>query len=333
METQNSTTPLLQILVSKKVIWYRGEAIKGAKDKFDEFISSLPQNISNLNDRLEFFTYFDPTKYKAEKSKTIYDFKLKTYRSIIYDPDFSETDAEILLKKCEEFFENLKLEELRLTKDQFMRSIEEQLKYRVSSLRDYRDKALKESDWTQMSDVPFSDVDKENWKKYRSTLRDLPNDPSWSSNTAFAAIFPIDPATYKLRYPNYEVDYLSTPDQFENQKARRIKERIVDTLKSFNLPSLNLNYANQLEFANLITSVNDALKKIDPELKVNIVFEANELNVNENLNPELKLAIQFSGMTTEAQEAIKSSLVDNSKYTKEQADSLINTLSELGLIT
>ncbi len=37
-------------------------------------------------------------------------------------------------------------------------------------LRSYRNKLLKESDYTQLDDV---DVDKQAWKKYRKDLRDI----------------------------------------------------------------------------------------------------------------------------------------------------------------
>lgn len=41
----------------------------------------------------------------------------------------------------------------------------------LSRMRYQRDQLLKESDWTQVADVP---VDKQAWADYRQTLRDFP---------------------------------------------------------------------------------------------------------------------------------------------------------------
>ena len=42
-------------------------------------------------------------------------------------------------------------------------------------MRNYRDRLLKESDWTQLPDAP---VDQEAWATYRQALRDFP--ASWT---------------------------------------------------------------------------------------------------------------------------------------------------------
>jgi len=47
---------------------------------------------------------------------------------------------------------------------------------KASKLRAARDKALADSDWTQVADAP---VDKEAWATYRQSLRDLPNSDGW----------------------------------------------------------------------------------------------------------------------------------------------------------
>jgi hypothetical protein len=44
-------------------------------------------------------------------------------------------------------------------------------------VRDKRDRLLKESDWSQLPDVPLSDAKKEEWATYRQALRDI-TDPT-----------------------------------------------------------------------------------------------------------------------------------------------------------
>lgn len=41
-------------------------------------------------------------------------------------------------------------------------------------IREERNKKLKETDWTQLSDVPLSTAERGEWKKYRQYLRDFP---------------------------------------------------------------------------------------------------------------------------------------------------------------
>lgn len=44
----------------------------------------------------------------------------------------------------------------------------------MSPIRDMRNEALKDSDWTQMNDAPLDDAAKAAWRTYRQALRDLP---------------------------------------------------------------------------------------------------------------------------------------------------------------
>tara|TARA_R100001460_G_scaffold93171_1_gene135088 strand:+ start:97 stop:297 length:201 start_codon:yes stop_codon:yes gene_type:complete len=50
-------------------------------------------------------------------------------------------------------------------------------------LRMFRNAALEESDWTQMSDSPLSDTKKTEWATYRQALRDLTNHTDWPEVT------------------------------------------------------------------------------------------------------------------------------------------------------
>ena len=41
---------------------------------------------------------------------------------------------------------------------------------------------LKETDWTQLEDAPFTDSDKNLWKIYRQELRDVPSQIGFPTN-------------------------------------------------------------------------------------------------------------------------------------------------------
>ena len=319
-------TPVLQILFTERLIWYNGVAVTATPEDFDEFFSSLPQEISNKNDKIQFFTYYDPTYYKVEKVKTIYDRRLEKNRSIVYDPEIPAVDIEHLFEKGKIFYETVKTKQLINLKEQIKSDIEKQLSFRVISLRSYRDQLLQKCDWTQSPDIPFSSLDKNNWIKYRQTLRDLPSQESWNYSTSYSIVFPIDPSTYKLRYPNYEVEYLSTPDQFENQKANKEKEKIIRTVKQLNLPSVNIENLTQLDYINLIAEVNKILYKIDPDLKVGISLGTDLANMENNeLIGDVKLSFDYSGVTPEVLNYIENYIIKSNKYTEEQISQFMET--------
>lgn len=48
----------------------------------------------------------------------------------------------------------------------------------------HRRAALKESDWTQLPDVPLSEEVKQLWRVYRQALRDLPSQPNFPLDIA-----------------------------------------------------------------------------------------------------------------------------------------------------
>lgn len=325
-------TPLLQILFTEKIIWYQGILVTGYDVEFDKFLSDLPEILSNENDRIQFFTYYDENYYKIEKVKTIYDFKLKQKRNIVYDPEIPLHYAKYLFDKSLLFYENLKKRELFDTREKIKSDIQKQLTYSIVSLRSYRDRLLEKSDWTQLPDIPFSDIDKNNWRKFRQVLRDLPSQEQWNYSTVYTILFPIDPATYKLRYPNYEVEYLSTPDQFENQKANKEKEKIINIIKQFNLPSVKIEDLTQLDYINMISEVNKVLYKIDPNLKVAVSLERDPNDTeNENIKliGDIKLSLDYSGFSPEVLDYIETYITKSDKYTETQISQFMETLNIL----
>ena len=43
-------------------------------------------------------------------------------------------------------------------------------------IREKRNKLLRETDWSQLGDTPFTAEEKNSWTIYRQTLRDMPQD-------------------------------------------------------------------------------------------------------------------------------------------------------------
>jgi len=57
-------------------------------------------------------------------------------------------------------------------------------------IRDTRDQLLRNSDFTQVNDIPFDQTTKDAWIAYRQSLRDLPN----TFTNADDVIWPTEPA-------------------------------------------------------------------------------------------------------------------------------------------
>lgn len=52
-------------------------------------------------------------------------------------------------------------------------------------IRNYRDKLLAASDWTQLPDNGFTDAERDKWKIYRQSLRDLTTMAKKASDVIF----------------------------------------------------------------------------------------------------------------------------------------------------
>ena len=293
-------TPLLQFYLKESLIWYKGSHLKIDREEVEKTLSSLPDSISSDKDKLQFFTYFDENDYKSERKKSYYDFKLKRSSEIVYNHQYTVEESKILLDSLASLYQNYKEKYILESKEKIKQEIQQAFSNRILSLRGHRDELLKESDWTQIPDVPFDEDQKELWKKYRQVLRDLPEEDGWIYNDFHSIQFPIDPATYKLKYPNHEVEYLSTPDQFENRKLQREKKKLLGFVRSLSLPSLDENSLSDKNYSAMVDEINSSLKKIDPDLRIDIVITSNK--ENEDGNSLKSLSYKFSGYIPERED-------------------------------
>lgn len=74
----------------------------------------------------------------------------------------------------EEPNKNIAEKRLRVLEDLKVNNEEERIKLALDRIIRTRDKSLKDTDWTQLADVPLDSLEKKNYRSYRSYLRDLP---------------------------------------------------------------------------------------------------------------------------------------------------------------
>lgn len=305
----------LQILVDKNTLLYNGTGVSASQEQFDSVIEELPQDISNSKDKLVSFTYYDEDNFYAEKIKTYYDFRLKSERKHAYNPNYNKEQASLIYEKFIVFFEELREQYLRSKKDEIITMIDQGFKATSKSLQVLRNDLLEKSDWTQIPDNNMPEDIRELWKQYRQYLRDITQDFTWETSNVFDMQFPIDPSTYLLRYPNREIAYLSSQDQFENQLAAKAKARLLGFIDYLRLPSMGRDESLKYHsYKDIQYFVNKKLAKIDPNLEITITSR----RIPDD--PVNTMGLQ-SGYTPEMFNLLKSILEDPNltlKYTEQE---------------
>jgi hypothetical protein len=121
----------------------------------------------------------------------------------------------------------------------------------------------------------------------------------WMTGNILKVNFPIDPETYLLRYPNREVEYLSTEDQFKNQVIAQLQYRYAKLLERLKLPA-SFSYEDNIyekSYDELRESIDTILQKIDPNLQISVTLRETTLGACADLGTN-----QMSGLTPENQE-------------------------------
>ena len=278
--------PVLQFLLPEKVKYFKGKVYKLSDAEISSIIEKTPPLWWNDKDEVIFFTYYNDGSYFCERKKDVYDFKNQITIKKVYE--FVEPTLEDakewydILVQC---LEEIRLEQLRNSKEEVKQKVLESGKILRNTLENYRNQLLKRSDFTQLPDVPFTEEVRDLWKKYRQYLRDITEDLNWYTNNFFLVDFPKTPFEYLDLHPNKEIEYLSTEDQFNNYGANTVKlklARLMDYLASPELSSESQNprylAGEDLQvvfdqpYQQFMERINKYLARIDPDLKYEVVF-------------------------------------------------------------
>lgn len=176
-------------------------------------------------DQLEFFASYSDGSYFCQRKRLRYDFKTKVnYWSTYNFSDASSEQVSSLTKKVTDLY--LALTEIKAVKyDTVFEEINKELMFFDQRwAKKFREKQmmLSASDWRVLPDVEDSYTgEKDMWIKWRSSMRnDTVKKPTEFETGLdflkylYAHKWPIDPKKYKTLYPNREVEYLATEDQW-----------------------------------------------------------------------------------------------------------------------
>lgn len=280
---ESSINAVLQIIVKSSQIFYRNKIVNFSQEQFEELTKKLPAVWWNDKDRIVYFTYYDDGSYFCEREKFVYDYSLKQEVSKIYEFNvLSKEEAKELATILQQFFEELRIEELKTQKELLREEIKQNFDYISVQFRDMRNKLLDSSDWTQLPDVVEKMDPKEAslWKIYRQYLRDMPNSDAWQNSEYINIEFPTPPDKFLKISPDEE--YLSSRKHFQNIVTLAARDYLYEIIRTLTMPSLteelkkmNDEISDYDSFGVLIDMTNEKLAEISTDLKIEInVVEA-----------------------------------------------------------
>lgn len=280
METITRKEVLQLDLINKYILYFdsidettlvpNSQRIDVSDEILQKFLSSIGNFWHNEKDQLEVFIYFNTGEYLCQRKKLKYNFETKvnyweTYNFKGASPEQCQhlVDAIIALRIV-----NTQLRSLENLKR--VEKIEEQnlfFKKRYMKKKRERNILLSESDWRVLPDVQEKyEGERDMWLKWRQHLRDstIKSPEEFDSNLEFAkhiyeVKFPIDPEIYRKKYPNTEVGYLETDDQWVKHDVEASIDFIYNRLS--NILNFNKEYVNQ--YQEVKKQIYDIIKSMD----------------------------------------------------------------------
>mgnify|MGYP003327172828 CR=1 FL=1 len=187
-------------------------------------LTYLPDEWTNENDRILLFAVHKNGRVFFEKEKLKYDFETKETKWVRYEyKNLSIEDATKITDalKAAIFIQNTKNENDKNSALVSLAKKDVYLDRFYLAVLKKSDQMLRETDWRILEDAPQSfDGERELWKQWRDFVRVAPKKPEEFEGELDFLIYteefkwPVNPETYHNMYPDHEVEYLSTPDQF-----------------------------------------------------------------------------------------------------------------------
>ncbi len=188
-------------------------------------LTNIPSELSDDKDRIVVFGIYDDGSFTMFKEKMKYDFatqQAKWVKYEVFDVTTEEAKEIFNVLKSAVFVQQVSDTEARnkavleiLTKDEYINDL-----YNKTIIK--RDDLLRTSDYRVLPDYPeLFTGEKDLWIKWRDELRNCVKSREDFDDELDYLIYaqdfkwPIDPLVYYSKYPNNEVEYLSTEDQYD----------------------------------------------------------------------------------------------------------------------
>ena len=230
-------------------------------------------------DEIEHLLLYNNDKYLCQRKKIKYDFATES----TYWTTYNYTDGDVAdVKRIRDVINAVVIIQKEAKEHEILEKARElnleQLDYYYDQKwfkkMDEIQKMLLYSDFRVLPDTPVKyDGEKEDWATWRQRLRDLlPDSPREEFADNFEMFkfiqtlkYPIDPRKYLAMYPNRDVEYLSTDDQFQKYDF----EASVDFVSKTQLNLINYLETYDANFRPIDRKILDLAR----ELKLDEVFD------------------------------------------------------------
>lgn len=221
---------ILEINFSEKLA-ARGQIATHFKDEVWEnvILKSLPSTWHDPGkDEIQFLVFYNDKTYFCQKRRSKYDFESKSsyWASYVYSEGSKEQAQELY-----EIFDGVSRVQKQANysfwiekgKELYDQAFYYEAKW-VKKMKDIQTMLLY-SDWRVLPDAPQKfDGERDMWIKWRDEMRSLmvSYDSFETPYKAFEYVsklkFPLDPRNYLKEYPEKDVEYLSSEDQYVKQE-------------------------------------------------------------------------------------------------------------------
>ena len=233
-------TTLYEVDFINKYVVMRAIGTQGLPDKsaevsakkideklMDQFYTKVDPFWHSENDLLEIFILFNDGHYLCQRKKLKYDFATKSNYWQSYNFNVAPEDKVQLIKSQIEAFLVINEEVVRYN---ILKNVEEIGQESIFFERRYfkriheKNMMISACDWRVLPDIEDSyPGEKDMWIKWRKIMREeIVKSPTEFENPLdflqylYEIKYPIDPKIYRVKYPNGEVEYLKTDDQWSS---------------------------------------------------------------------------------------------------------------------
>lgn len=256
-------TTLYEVDFINKYVVMRAIGTQGLPDKsvevsakkideklIDQFYIKVDPFWHSENDLLEIFILFNDGHYLCQRKKLKYDFATKTNYWQSYNFNVAPEDKVQLIKSQIEAFLVINEEVVRYN---ILKNVEEIGQESIFFERRYfkriheKNMMIAACDWRVLPDIEDSyPGEKDMWIKWRKIMREeIVKSPTEFENPLdflqylYEIKYPIDPKIYREKYPNQEVEYLQTDDQWTSYDGDASSDFVTQRLPNM------LNFSRQ----------------------------------------------------------------------------------------
>lgn len=252
-------------------------------------LTNLSSELSDEKDRIILFGIYDDGTFMMFKEKMKYDFATQQAKWIKYEvTDTTIEDAKEVFEvlKSAVFIQQTTDSEERnnavleiLTKDEYIDTFYNNLLLKTDDL-------LRTSDYRVLSDYPELFEGEQNlWVQWRDELRSCVKPFTDFTDELDYLIYlqefkwPVDPLVYYSKYPNKEVEYLSTEDQYDKM-AEKVSSGVQEIIRKNSINIINQQKLRNEQGIPVNKQILDIIKKYNLSQDL-LDFDLSKLNVGD----------------------------------------------------